>query len=1437
MDTLKRLIPLSSQEGLNELKKIAGRLEENIFTAASSRTDYLRKISLKLLTMESRSQNTMSCPVSHSNPPHPGYMAGPYTGNNSEDSNADRMRDPLGLPDEIDTGLLIEDFMDTNNWRPTPPSGEPTMDGGDWRTTLQPDSRQRIVNKIMDTLKRHLPFSGQEGLNELRKISVRFEEKIFTAASSQSDYLRRISLKMLTMETKSPNPGNNSKPPDPGSQGMQNQVHSQGQSIPIPLQSNQSQARQQLLPQSVPNSMTSAGVQSSAGLQSGMPPVSGLSQNPISSVVGQNSNMQSMSGISQNSMGQGMPSNIYANQQRQMQGRQQVLPQQQQLYHQQQLMKQKIQQGNLQPSLMQSHMQQQQQQNLLPPTQLQSSQQSGMQTSGMQSTPLPGLQQNQQSSLQQSTQSMLQQHQQSVLRQQQQPQQTTSSGIQQQTPMTQQSMMPQQQQQPPQQQQPHMMGQQTSAANIQHNQLIGQQNTIADMQQQRLLGQSSNLPNLQQQQQQLMAQQNNLSNIHQQQLGSQSNISGLQQQQQLIGTQSGNSSMQTNQQSLHMLSQSKVPLQQTQQTAPNLLPTQAQTSQQPQQQQQLLSQMQSQSTQLQQQLGLQQHPNQVQQNMQQRLQASGQTSNSLLQSQNLIDQQKQLYQSQRAVPETSSTSLDSTAQTGQANGGDWQEEVYQKIKAMKETYLPELNEMHQKIAAKLLQHDSLPQQPKSEQLDKLKIFKTMLERILHFLTVSKANIVPAYKEKLSSYEKQIINFINTNRPRKPVSAMQQGQLPPPHMHSMQQPQPQNNQTQSHDNQMNSQLQSINLQGSMTTMQPNNMTSMQHNSLSSLPGASTAQQTMLNSLQPGSNVDPGQGNALGSMQQVATGPLQQNPVSTSQQANISSLSSQSGLTVLQQSMNHLQSNSNMLQHQHMKQQQEQQILQSQKYKQQRQMQQQYLQQKQQLMQQQQQQQQLHQAKQQLPTQLQAHQMPQLHQMNDANDMRQGIGVKPGVFQQHQRQPYPHQQLKSGAQYPISSPQLLQVASPQMPQHSSPQIDQQSLLTSISKTGTPLQSANSPFVVPSPSTPLAPSPMPGESEKPVPGTSCLSNAVNVGLQQGTGVQTGSQSLAIGTPGISASPLLAEFTGADGCHANALTTVSSKSSITEQPLERLMKAVKSMSPSALCASVSDIGSVVSMTDRIAGSAPGNGSRAAVGEDLVAMAKCRLQARNFIIQDGMSGTKKMKRNTSAMPLNVVSSAGSINDSFKQLTGSETSDLESTATSTVKRPRIEANHALLEEIREINQRLIDTVVDISDEDGDPGAVAATAEGGEGTIVKCFFSAVALSSNLKAQYMSAQMSPIQPLRLLVPTNYPNCSPILLDKFPIESSKEYEDLSVKAKSRFSISLRTLSQPMSLGEIARTWDVCARAVFSEHAQQSGGGSFSSKYGTWENCSMAA
>ncbi|XP_078148003.1 mediator of RNA polymerase II transcription subunit 15a-like isoform X2 [Carex rostrata] len=58
----------------------------------------------------------------------------------------------------------------------------------DWRSELSEEGRQRIVNKIMETLKRHLPVPVPEGLIELQKIASRFEEKIYNSAFSQKFY-------------------------------------------------------------------------------------------------------------------------------------------------------------------------------------------------------------------------------------------------------------------------------------------------------------------------------------------------------------------------------------------------------------------------------------------------------------------------------------------------------------------------------------------------------------------------------------------------------------------------------------------------------------------------------------------------------------------------------------------------------------------------------------------------------------------------------------------------------------------------------------------------------------------------------------------------------------------------------------------------------------------------------------------------------------------------------------------------------------------------------------------------------------------------------------------------------------------------------------------------------------------------------------------------
>ncbi|XP_066352838.1 mediator of RNA polymerase II transcription subunit 15a-like [Miscanthus floridulus] len=68
------------------------------------------------------------------------------------------------------------------------------MDAGDdWRAQLQPAARGRIVNKIVLTLRKHLPVSVPEGLVELQRIAVRFEDKVYAAATRVITYGRFLS--------------------------------------------------------------------------------------------------------------------------------------------------------------------------------------------------------------------------------------------------------------------------------------------------------------------------------------------------------------------------------------------------------------------------------------------------------------------------------------------------------------------------------------------------------------------------------------------------------------------------------------------------------------------------------------------------------------------------------------------------------------------------------------------------------------------------------------------------------------------------------------------------------------------------------------------------------------------------------------------------------------------------------------------------------------------------------------------------------------------------------------------------------------------------------------------------------------------------------------------------------------------------------------------
>jgi PAX-interacting protein 1 len=60
----------------------------------------------------------------------------------------------------------------------------------------------------------------------------------------------------------------------------------------------------------------------------------------------------------------------------------------------------------------------------------------------------------------------------------------------------------------------------------------------------------------------------------------------------------------------------------------------------------------------------------------------------------------------------------------------------------------------------------MPSQKSAEQYEKMKGFKVMLERTLHFLQVNKSSIQACFREKIPIYERQILSIISSQR-RKP----------------------------------------------------------------------------------------------------------------------------------------------------------------------------------------------------------------------------------------------------------------------------------------------------------------------------------------------------------------------------------------------------------------------------------------------------------------------------------------------------------------------------------------------------------------------------------------------------------------------------------------------------------------------------------------------
>lgn len=85
--------------------------------------------------------------------------------------------------------------------------------------------------------------------------------------------------------------------------------------------------------------------------------------------------------------------------------------------------------------------------------------------------------------------------------------------------------------------------------------------------------------------------------------------------------------------------------------------------------------------------------------------------------------------------------------------------------------------------------------------------------------------------------------------------------------------------------------------------------------------------------------------------------------------------------------------------------------------------------------------------------------------------------------------------------------------------------------------------------------------------------------------------------------------------------------------------------MAPACLRAAVDDMNDIVSCQEKLGASAPGTGSRAAIGEDLPAKTRALLQARANSQES--SNVSKKKRRVDSIALSMISADGTISNTL----------------------------------------------------------------------------------------------------------------------------------------------------------------------------------------------
>ncbi|KAL9298280.1 hypothetical protein ACSQ67_024176 [Phaseolus vulgaris] len=326
------------------------------------------------------------------------------------------------------------------------------------------------------------------------------------------------------------------------------------------------------------------------------------------------------------------------------------------------------------------------------------------------------------------------------------------------------------------------------------------------------------------------------------------------------------------------------------------------------------------------------------------------------------------------------------------------------------------------------------------------------------------------------------------------------------------------------------------------------------------------------------------------------------------------------------------------------------------------------------------------------------------------------------------------------------------------------------------------------------------------------------------QGSRKATEAFSVSVNSPGISSSPLT------ENCHK--LKEISHKSTLNfDEPsaeVKHLLKVLSHISPEASRAALSEIREVVYLNDVMPTSEFLNGPPKMVqqqnqpglfgqtGENLASNIEPFSHARYMTCHDFVPTGRKRSNSMNTVPSFYTSRiSDSSCHSFNQLSDAEQPDWTSV---TCKKRSLELCEIVMAENDSFNK-----------------APGVAAEDSEGLVIEFLFNAVSVNKNLLS-HISADKKPIiEPLRLVVPTNYPISSPVIVDKKLSEISREgQKDLSTIAKSKLRYSLHCLDhQTWSLKDIAMSWERCARETVIECAKAFGGGTFSSIYGGWENC----